>query len=146
MVAQPTDLHRVFEGILPVGRAELQAADKLEKLGVEIGDSDLERRCLTIAEKPLLHLALDLDHQLLDSTRVDAAVLNEIRQSLTGNFAPHRFKARQDHRTGSIVDDQVDTGSLLERANIAPLATDDPALHFVGRQIDYRYRALDHVL
>jgi hypothetical protein len=146
VVAEPRNLHRVFERVLPIRRPKLQAAEKLEEFGMEIGDADLERRRLTVGEELLLHLALDLGHELLDAAGVDAAVLNEVCQRLPCNLAPHRFETRQDHRARGVVDDQVNAGSLFEGSNVPALATDDPPLHLIRRQVDYRHRALDHVL
>ena len=45
-------------------------------------------------------------------------------------------KPDQDDRLGGVVDDQVDAGRLLERADVAALAADDPALHLVAGQVD----------
>ena len=50
-----------------------------------------------------------------------------------GDLAPHRVEAGDDHRLGRVVDDQVDAGRRLERADVAALAADDAALHVVRR-------------
>ena len=56
------------------------------------------------------------------------------------DLAPHRIEAGEDHRLGRVVDDDVDAGDDLERADVAALAADDPALHVVARQVDDRHR------
>ncbi len=58
-----------------------------------------------------------------------------------------RTGSKQERITasGGVVDDQIDTGRLFESADIPSLSADDPALHLVGRQIDNRDRAFDHV-
>ena len=55
-----------------------------------------------------------------------------------GDLAADRVEAGEDHRLGRVVDDQVDAGRLLEGADVAALAADDPALHLVRRQVDDR--------
>ncbi len=35
-----------------------------------------------------------------------------------------------------VVDDEVDAGEMLERADVPPLTADDPALHVVGCELD----------
>ena len=47
---------------------------------------------------------------------------------------------------GRVVDDQVDAGRLLEGADVAPLAADDPALHLVVRQVHDGHRVLGGVV
>src|SRR5688572_13212214 len=37
-----------------------------------------------------------------------------------------------------VVDDEVDAGEVLERADVPPLAPDDPALEVVGGELDDR--------
>ena len=50
-----------------------------------------------------------------------------------GDLAAHAVEAREDDRAGRVVDDEVDPGELLQGADVASLAADDPALHVVGR-------------
>ncbi len=47
-------------------------------------------------------------------------------------------KPGQHDRAGGVVDDEVDAGEVLERADVAALAADDPPLHVVGRQLHDR--------
>ena len=56
------------------------------------------------------------------------------------------IEAGQDDRAWRVVDDQIDAGGLLERADVAPFAADDAALQVVARQIDDRHRRFDGVL
>ena len=53
-----------------------------------------------------------------------------------GDLAAHAVEAGQDDRVRRVVDDEVDAGEVLERADVAALAADDAALHVVGRQLD----------
>ena len=55
-------------------------------------------------------------------------------------------KRREDDRAGRVVDDQLDAGGGLERADVASFAADDPPLHVVARQIDDRDGGFDGVL
>ena len=63
-----------------------------------------------------------------------------------GDLAADRVEARQHDRLGRVVDDQVDAGRLLEGADVAALAADDPALHLVARQVDDRDGVLGGVV
>jgi hypothetical protein len=58
------------------------------------------------------------------------------------DLAPHRVEARDRQGLGGVVDDHVDAGGGLERADVAALAADQPTLHVVGRQGHDRHRAL----
>ena len=71
---------------------------------------------------------------LLDAARMDSSVGHELLQREPRDFAPHRVEAGDDDRVRRVVDDDVDTGRQLERADVSPFAPDDAALHFVIRQ------------
>ena len=63
---------------------------------------------------------------------MDAAVGDELGERDPGDLAADRVEARDDDGLGRVVDDQVDAGRLLEGADVAALAADDPALHLVA--------------
>ena len=54
------------------------------------------------------------------------------------DLAPDAVERREHDRLRRVVDDDVDAGQVLERADVAALAADDPALHVVGRELDQR--------
>ena len=62
-----------------------------------------------------------------------------------GDLAPHAVEAREDHGVRGVVDDEVDAGEVLERADVAPLTADDAALHVVGGELDDRHGRLGRV-
>ena len=53
-----------------------------------------------------------------------------------GDLAANHVEAADDDHAGRVVDDHVDAGRLLERADVAALAADDPALHLVAGDVD----------
>ena len=59
--------------------------------------------------------------------------------------ATHAVEAREHDRLRRVVDDHVDAGEVLERADVATLAADDAALHVVGGQLDHRDGRLGRV-
>ena len=91
-------------------------------------------------------LGAGLGDDLLDAAGVDAAVGDELGDRQPGDLAADRVEAGQDHGLGRVVDDQVDAGRLLEGADVAALAADDPALHLVRRQVDDRDGVLGGVV
>ena len=113
---------------------------------MEIVEPELESRRLAFAADGLLHVALDLLDDLLDAGRVDAAVADQPLDRLAGDLAAQRIEAGEDDRARRVVDDQLDAGRGLERADVASLAADDAALQVVARQIDDRDGRLDRVL
>src|SRR5690606_3387795 len=70
----------------------------------------------------------------------------ELLECQAGRLATDRVEPRQDHCLRRVVDDHVDAGRLLERADVATLATDDPPLHLVRRKADDGHRALRGVV
>ena len=94
----------------------------------------------------LVGLVLDLLDDFFDARRVDAAVGDQPLDRLLGDLAAVGIEAGEDDRARRVVDDQIDAGGELERADVAPLAADDAALQIVARQIDDRDGRLDRVL
>ena len=130
------DLERVLEHVLAVARAEAQPAEDLHELLVERAAVRLEHRLLAGLADDLLELRLRLVVRLLDARRVDAPVLDQLRQRQPRDLAAEPVERREHDRVRRVVDDEVDAGEVLERADVAALAADDPALHVVGRQLD----------
>ena len=85
-----------------------------------------------------LELGLRLVVHLLDPSRVDSAILEQLLQRQLGDLAPHAVEAGEDHGAGGVVDDEVDAGEVLERTDVAALAADDPSLHLVRGELDDR--------
>ena len=61
------------------------------------------------------------------------------------DLAADAVERREHDRLRRVVDDEVDAGQVLERADVAALAADDPALHVVGGKLDERDRRLGGV-
>ena len=83
--------------------------------------------------------------RLLDARRMDAPVGQQLLERHAGDLAAHAVERRQHDRAGRVIDDEVDAGEVLERADVAPLATDDAALHVVGWQLHDADRRLGGV-
>src|SRR5262245_28890979 len=75
-----------------------------------------------------IDLRLRLGDDLFDAGGVDAAVGDQAPDRQARDLAPDRVEARDRDRLGRVVDDHVDAGGGLERAHVAALATDEPAL------------------
>ena len=101
-----------------------------------MADVRLLHRLLAELEDVLLHLLLRLLDDLLDPRRVDAAVLDELGQGEPGGLAADVVEGADDDDAGRVVDDHIDAGGLLEGADVAALAADDPALHVVAGDVD----------
>ena len=73
-----------------------------------------------------------LGDDLLDARGMDAAVGDQLGQRQAGDLAADGVEAADMTTPGGVVDDHVDAGRLLEGADVAALAADDPALHLVA--------------
>src|SRR5215211_8346223 len=142
---QVSALDRVGEHVLAVAGAVLQAAEDLDQLGVQAAHVGLEGRLLAALDDVALELGLGLEVRLLDACRVDAPVLQELLERHPRDLAADAVEAREDHRVGRVVDDEVDAREVLEGADVAALAADDAALHVVGRELHDRDRGLGRV-
>ena len=128
-------LDGVLQLVLAVRGAELQAADHFDDLGMEAGHARLVGRRLALLVDLLLDLLLRLGDDLFDARRMDAPILDQFGQREPSDLAAYRIETRQRDGVGRVVDDQVDPGHGFERADVAPLAADDAALHLLVRNL-----------
>ena len=77
---------------------------------------------------------------------MDPAVGDQRLQRPPGDLAADRIEAGDDDRVRRVVDDDVHAGRQLERADVPPLAADDPPLHLVVGQRDRGHGGLRRVL
>ena len=143
---QERDLFRVVQHVLAVAGAELEASHQPQHLGMEIVEPELEGGRFALVADGLLHVALDLLHDFFDAGRVNAAVGDQPFDRLARDLPAQRIEARKDDGARRVVDDQLDAGRGLERADVAPFAADDPALEIVARKVHDRDGRLDGML
>src|SRR5204863_2702850 len=129
-------LDQVVQHVLAIACAELELAEKHDQLWVETVHARLEHRPLALLDDPLVDPSLGLLVGLLDQRRMDTAVGAQPLERQPRDLAPDAVEAREHHRGRRLVDDDVDPGELLERADVAPVAADDPALHLVAWKLD----------
>ena len=113
---------------------------------MDVGDAEREGSGFAFLEELLIELLPDLLDQLLDAGRMDAAVLHEALERDAGDLAADRIEAGEDDRFRRVVDDEVDAGGQLQRADVASFAADDAALHVFAREIDDGDRVLGDVV
>ena len=143
---EPRDLGGVGQHVLAVAGAVLQPAHQPQDLRMEVVQAELERHRRAFLAHRLVGLVLHLLDDLFDARRMNAAVGDQAFDRLLGDLAAVGIEARQDDGAGRVVDDQVDAGGELERADVAPFAADDPSLQIVARQVDDGDGGLDRVL
>ena len=139
-------LDRMVEHVLTVAGAVAQSAQQLDKLGMDVVDTQLQYRVLALALDGRVDLTTRFFDRLFDPGGMNTSVRDQALQRDTRHLAAHRLKAGQRDRLGRVVDDQIDAGEGLDRADVASLSADDPALHLViGKRHDRNSR-LCHLL
>src|SRR5689334_1132746 len=136
----------MLQDVLPVARAPMHPAHELDELRMQAVDAGLVSRLLANLDDLCIHLFARLVDDFFNSAGMDAAVRHELLEREPRDLASNRIEARHDDGVGRVVDDDVDTGGQLERANVAPLAADDPTLHLVVWKGYRRNSALRRVL
>src|SRR4051794_1123698 len=139
-------LDRVHEDVLAVRRAVLQPPEQLEQVRRQARDPRVVGCLVTGLADDEVDLRARLRDDLLDAAGVDPAVGDELRDRDPRDLPPDGVEPGEDDGLRRVVDDQVDAGRLLERADVAALAADDPALHLVARQVDDAHRVLRGVV
>jgi hypothetical protein len=126
---------RVLQDVLRVARAEFEPPQKLNDLVVRHRHVGIQHRLLADLEDVPVHFLLCLGHHLLDSRRMDATVLDELGQGQPGGLAADVVERRDDDNSRGVVHDDVHAGTFFESADVPPLATNDPTLHVVVRDV-----------
>ena len=140
------DLDRVPQHVLTVAGAVLHSAEVADELVMQTVYADL-KHCgfARLADRLIDFLARLLDH-LFDARGMDASVHDQLFKADARDLSAHRVERGQDDRLRRVVDDQIDAGRRFERADVASLAADDAALHFViGQRHDGHGRFRDVV-
>ncbi len=139
------DLERVLQHVLAVARPVAELPEHLHELLVELAAAGLEDRLLARLADVILQLRLREVVHLLDPGRVDATVLDQLLERRPRHLAAQAVEGGEDDGLRRVVDDEVDSGQVLERADVPALTADDAALHVVGRELDDRHRRLGGV-
>ena len=139
-------LDGVLEHVLPIAGAVFHAAQQAHDFGVQAMLAGLKDGLLAGFLDGLFHVALGLLHHLLNAGGVDAAVLQQLFNGQAGGLAADGVKGRYDDGLGGVVDDEVNAGGCLQRADVAALTADNAALHVVVGQADDRHGALGHMV
>jgi hypothetical protein len=129
----------VPEHVLAVAGAVLEPAEDLDDLLVEVAAVGLEDGLLPGLHDEVVELGLRLVVHLLDPSRLDPAVLDQLLQRQPRDLAAETVERREDDRLRRVVDDEVDARQVLERPDVPALAADDPALHVVRGQVHDRH-------
>src|SRR5690606_28053111 len=133
---------RVRVLVLAVAGAELQAPEQLDQLVVQAGNARLIGGALAFLADDAVDFLLRVLHQFFDARRVDPPVEDELFHRAARYFAANRVEAGDGHGFGRVVYHDVDAGRLLEGADIAPVAADDPPFHLVRGQWHNAHRQL----
>ena len=133
--AQVGNLEGMLEHVLTKRGAVAQSTQSLNDLGVQIVDTGIEGSLFASLAHALLNQVGGLVIHLLDAGRVNAAVSNKVLEGDAGGLATDRIEARKHDGLGGVIDHEVDTGNLLEGADVATLAADDATLEVIGRNV-----------
>ena len=109
-------------------------------------NADVEGGLLARFADRLVDLLLGLIDHFFDARRMNPPVDDQTLQGQARHFPAHRVEARDDHRLGGIVDDQIDAGGGFDGADVAPFPADNPPFHLVGGQRHHAHRLLGDVV
>src|SRR5262245_20097298 len=124
------------EHVLAVTCAILQATQQVHNSLVQSANLRFLHGFFSCSPDLYLDFLLSFGNQLFDSRGMDAAVGDELVQRDSSNFPSNRIVSAYDHHARCVVDNYIHAGGLLEGADVATLAADDAALHFVVWNID----------
>ena len=119
------------ENVLAKRGAIAKGTEGLDDLGVQVVDAHIECRLLAGLADALLHKVGGLLVHLLNAGWVNAAVGDQVLKGDACGLATNRIEAGEDDGLRGVVNDEIDAGNLLERADVAAFASDDAALEVV---------------
>ena len=128
------DLDGVVQNVLTIGRAVFLAAQELDELGVQVVDAGLKGGAFALDLDGVVDLTAGLFDHVFDAGGMDAAVGDELFERQPRDLAADRVERGDGNGLRRVVDDEVDAGDGLKRADVAALAADDAALHFIVGQ------------
>src|SRR3954463_893374 len=117
----------MVEDVLTIAGAELQPSHQPQYVGMQVVEAQLKGCRFSLLADRFLHLGFDFLDDFFNASGMDSAVSNQALDRLARDFTPQWIEAGQDDRSRRVVDDQLDAGRCLERANVASFAADDPA-------------------
>ena len=99
-------------------------------------DTEVDSSTFTDFNDFILHLFTCFSNHLLDTSRVNTSIDNELMQSEAGNFTTHGVETGKNDSFRSIVDDNFNTGSGFEGTNISTFAADNTSFNLVAIDIE----------
>ena len=90
---QLSNLNRMTQDILPIRSTELQTSHDLHQVWMKVWRTNLIGSSLTIFTDFIVNLLTVFLHQLLDTSWVDTAILEQHFHSHTSNFTTNRIKS-----------------------------------------------------
>ena len=139
-------LYGVLQHILAVAGAVAHPAQQLHQLGMQVVYAGLNNCPFAVLLDFSFHLTAGLLHGFLYAGRVDASILDELLQRKPRHLTLHGIVAGKGDRLGGIIYDEIHTGQILQRADVASLTADDTALHFIIGQRHHRNGDLCHMV
>ena len=133
-------LQRMLEDVLTVRGAVIEPSKDRQQFGIETRHVRLERGLFASLADLLLDLLLGGVVRLLDASRMDTTIRQQILERDARDLTTHTIESGQDDSAGRVVDDHVNARRGLERSNVATLAANDATLEVVGWQLDGRNR------
>ncbi len=128
------------------GRPVLHAPHQFDELRMQPMDAHFEAGLVAFFLEMLLHVLLDLLHDLLDAGGVNTPVRDQFLEGETSDLTPVGIVGGDQDRFRRIVHDEIHAGVQLEGADVSPLAADDAPLHVVGGQVHDGHRCLHGVV
>ena len=140
------DLDGVLQHILTVAGPVMETAQHLHQLRVQVPHAALKGGALTLRFDGGIHLTAGLFHHLLNVSRMDTPVGDELFQCQACNLPPHRLETGDRDGLRRVVNNQIHTSQGLNGADIAAFPADDTALHLVIGQGNHTDGHLSHLV
>ena len=123
----------MLENVLGVAGPVLQPTDQFDEFTIDAVYPDIECGLFARFLNARFDFFVNLFDNLFNSRGMDPAVINQSFQRNLRHLTSNRVKPRKDNRFRRVIDDHVNTGRRLDRADVPSFPAYDSSFHLLVR-------------
>src|SRR5579875_3384301 len=116
----------------------MQTAQNFEQFRRQAMHISLHRSALTSLAHHHLDLLARFGNHIFDARGVNATVEDELIKRDTRHLTPNGIETGKNDSFWSIINDEINAGCRLKRADVAPLTSDNSPFHLFVGQLHHR--------
>ncbi len=136
----------MLQQVLAIAAAVAHTAHHPHQLNVQAVDAHVDAGALADLHDLLFEVLFRLGNDLLDPSRMDAAVLHQLVQCQARHFAADGVEATENDGAGGVVHHDLHASGFFQSADVPAFTTDDAALQFIVLDVEGAHCVLHGML